>query len=259
MEPLIRNYRNHHSAGGPAARLVSLDDNPPTCTLSYSHILPGETSSHHIHPWEHEVYMIKGSGTLFCDGKEYPVKAGDAIFIPGNVDHYTLNNGGDEEIQRIEINPLSASQSGGSNNNGGTGTGEPPVIKNLPDIDTSPGAARPVLTADDGAANYTLSHRGMATGEGQPGAYPRRGTPGLLSGRQLHPDLRRPGLRSIRGRCHLDTALYHSRMEPERRAGSQLAGVQSGASLIGIFREEAEESDLYAFLGLFSLLPLAFS
>ena len=168
MEPLIRNYRNHHTAGGPAARLVSLDDNPPTCTLSYSHILPGETSSHHIHPWEHEVYMIKGSGTLFCDGKEYPVKAGDAIFIPGNVDHYTLNNGGDEEIQRIEINPLSASQSGGANNNGGTGTGVPPVIKNLADIDTSPGAARPVLTADDGAANYTLAHRSMAAGEVSP-------------------------------------------------------------------------------------------
>ena len=168
MEPIIRNYRNFFTPPGPAARLVSLDDNPPTTTLSYSHILPGETSSHHIHPWEHEVFMIKGSGTLFCDGVEYPVKAGDAIFIPGNVDHYTLNNGGEGEIQRIEINPLLASQSGGANNNGGEGTGEPPVIKNLADLDTSTGAARPVLTAADGAANYTLAHRGMAAGEVSP-------------------------------------------------------------------------------------------
>ena len=168
MEPIIRNYRNFFNPPGPAARLVSLDDNPPTTTLSYSHILPGETSSHHIHPWEHEVFMIKGSGTLFCDGVEYPVKAGDAIFIPGNVDHYTLNNGGEGEIQRIEINPLLASQSGGANNNGGEGTGEPPVIKNLADLDTSTGAARPVLTAADGAANYTLAHRGMAAGEVSP-------------------------------------------------------------------------------------------
>ena len=168
MEPIIRNYRNFFTPPGPAARLVSLDDNPPTTTLSYSHILPGETSSHHIHPWEHEVFMIKGSGTLFCDGVEYPVKAGDAIFIPGNVDHYTLNNGDEGEIQRIEINPLLASQSGGANNNGGEGTGEPPVIKNLADLDTSTGAARPVLTAADGAANYTLAHRGMAAGEVSP-------------------------------------------------------------------------------------------
>jgi quercetin dioxygenase-like cupin family protein len=168
VEPIIRNYRNFFTPPGPAARLVSLDDNPPTTTLSYSHILPGETSSHHIHPWEHEVFMIKGSGTLFCDGVEYPVKAGDAIFIPGNVDHYTLNNGGEGEIQRIEINPLLASQSGGANNNGGEGTGKPPVIKNLADLDTSTGAARPVLTAADGAANYTLAHRGMAAGEVSP-------------------------------------------------------------------------------------------
>jgi len=92
MEPNIRNHRSGNLAEG-AGRLVALDDNPITCTLSYSRIEPGKTSSHHIHPWEHEIYIIKGSGTLICDGKEYPVKEGDAMFIPGNVDHYTLNNG----------------------------------------------------------------------------------------------------------------------------------------------------------------------
>ena len=74
MEPIIRNFR----AFGPGqpARLISLDDNPPTCTLSYSVIEPGKTSSHHIHQWEHEVYIIEGAGTLICDGTEYPVKTG---------------------------------------------------------------------------------------------------------------------------------------------------------------------------------------
>ncbi|CAI8004715.1 hypothetical protein GBAR_LOCUS3986 [Geodia barretti] len=105
MEPIIRNYRDHFTPGG-AARLINLDDNPPTTTLSYSHIQPGETSSHHIHPWEHEVFIIKGSGTLVCDGVNYPVKAGDAMFIPGNVDHYTLNDGGEGDIQRIEIKSI---------------------------------------------------------------------------------------------------------------------------------------------------------
>ncbi len=168
MEPIIRNYRDHYSPGGGGARLVSLADNPPTATLSYSHILPGETSSHHIHPWEHEVYIIRGAGVLVCDGVEYPVKGRDAIFIPGNVDHYTLNNGGEGAIERIEINPLVASQSGGARNRGGAGTGKPPVIKNLADLDTSPGAARPVLTGEDGARRYVMAHRGMAAGEVSP-------------------------------------------------------------------------------------------
>ncbi len=92
MEPVIRNYRNVYQPGGAAARLISLDDNPVTCTMTYSVIEPGKTSSHHIHPWEHEVYILEGSGVLVCDGKEYPIREGDAMLIPGNVDHYTLNN-----------------------------------------------------------------------------------------------------------------------------------------------------------------------
>ena len=168
MEPIIRNYRGNFTPGGGGARLINLGDNPPTTTLSYSHIAPGETSSHHIHAWEHEVFIIEGSGTLVCDGVNYPVKAGDAMYIPGNVDHYTLNDGGEGDIRRIEINLLVSSLSGGAKNNGGHGTGKPPVIKNLADLDTSPGAARPVLTAEDGARRYTLSHRGMAAGEVSP-------------------------------------------------------------------------------------------
>ena len=167
MEPIIRNYRDHFTPGS-GARLINLDDNPPTTTLSYSRIQPGETSSHHIHAWEHEVYIIKGSGTLVCDGVNYPIKAGDAIFVPGTVDHYTLNDGGEGEIQRIEINLTLSSRSGGAKNSGGHGTGKPPVIKNLVDVDTSPGAARPVLTPEDGAKRYTMAHRGMAAGEVSP-------------------------------------------------------------------------------------------
>ena len=91
MEPLIRNI-NDFPAGTPA-RLISADDNPSLVTLAYSVIEPGGTSAHHIHEWEHEVYIIEGSGTLVADGEEYPVKAGDAMFIPPMVDHVTRNDG----------------------------------------------------------------------------------------------------------------------------------------------------------------------
>ena len=74
MEPVIRNVNSVHQAGGGSARLISPDDGAVTCTMTYSAIEPGKTSSHHIHPWEHEVYILEGSGVLVCDGKEYPVK-----------------------------------------------------------------------------------------------------------------------------------------------------------------------------------------
>jgi quercetin dioxygenase-like cupin family protein len=136
--------------------MITLDDKPPTCTLTYSQIPPGGTSSHHIHPWEHEVYIIEGSGTLFCDGKEYPVKAGDAMYIPPNVDHYTLNNGGKGDIHRIEINPLIAAQSGGARNEGGKGTGQPPVIRNVSELDRAAGHV--LLSSKDGVPNYVMLH-----------------------------------------------------------------------------------------------------
>lgn len=161
MEPVIRNFRTFEP--GQPARIISLDDNPPTCTMSYSVIEPDKTSSHHIHPWEHEVYIIEGTGTLICDAKEYPVKAGDAMYIPGNVDHYTLNNGGKGNIRRIEINPLIASQRGGARNQGGQGTGEPPVIRNFKDLNAETGSR--ILGIKDGVPTYVMLYNGaMAAG-----------------------------------------------------------------------------------------------
>jgi len=124
--------------------------------MTYTEIVPDGTSSHHIHEWEHEVYIIEGSGTLVCDGKEYPVKAGDAMFIPPNVDHYTLNNGGQGNIKRIEINPLIAAQSGGARNEGGQGTGQPPVIRHHSELDRNAGHV--LISSKDGAPNYVMLH-----------------------------------------------------------------------------------------------------
>ena len=158
MEPVIRNYRGLQTQGGAPMRLISLEDHPPTCTMTLSVIEPGKTSAHHIHPWEHEVYIIEGTGVLLCDGKEYPVKQGDGMFIPGNVDHYTLNNARRGAIRRIEINPLIASQSGGARNQGGKGTGQPPFIRNYRDLDMKVGHV--LLSSKDGVPNYVMLYNG---------------------------------------------------------------------------------------------------
>ena len=162
MEPVIRNFRNVFTPGGPPVRLISAEDNPPTNTMLYSEIEPGSTSAHHIHPWEHEIYILKGSGTLVCDGNNYPVKEGDAIFVPGEVNHYTLNDGGEGVMRRLEINPLSA-QAGGARTNGEMGNGQPPMIRNFRDLGTGPGVR--LIGKDDGAPNYVLLYNGaMAPG-----------------------------------------------------------------------------------------------
>jgi len=149
MEPVIRNVR--HVVGGPvSARLVKVDDNAPTCTMTYSEIPPDGASSHHNHVWEHEVYIIEGSGTLFCDGNEYPIKAGDALFIPPNADHYTLNNGGRGNIKRIEVNPVD--RSGIPQTRGA----QPPVVRNHSELNQAAGHV--LISSKDGAPHYVMLH-----------------------------------------------------------------------------------------------------
>ncbi|HLF04390.1 MAG TPA: cupin domain-containing protein [Dehalococcoidia bacterium] len=175
-EPLIRNFRKIYKPGAEGGtRLIGLDDKPPTCTMSYSVIEPGKTSSHHIHPWEHEVYILEGSGVLVCDGKEYPVKEGDGMFIPGNVDHYTINKGTSGNIRRIEVNPLIASQNRGAAKPGGSkGSGKPPFIRNFRNLDMKKGHV--LLSSKDGVPNYVLLYNGAMA----PGAVSHKETGGHI-------------------------------------------------------------------------------
>lgn len=58
----------------------------------------------HTHDWPHINYMIKGSGTLFIDGKETPVAAGDTAYVQGGEKHQFKNNG-EEDFSFICIVP----------------------------------------------------------------------------------------------------------------------------------------------------------
>lgn len=50
----------------------------------------------HDHPWEHEIYILKGEGVAFNDKERVKIKAGDVIYIPGNEPHGYDNTGDDE-------------------------------------------------------------------------------------------------------------------------------------------------------------------
>ncbi|MBB6481782.1 cupin domain-containing protein [Spirochaeta isovalerica] len=58
----------------------------------------------HEHSWPHINYIIKGEGTLFIDGEERPVEAGDTAFVPGGEMHQ-FRNTGNEDFSFICIVP----------------------------------------------------------------------------------------------------------------------------------------------------------
>jgi quercetin dioxygenase-like cupin family protein len=58
----------------------------------------------HSHEWPHINYIIKGSGTLFIDGKKQSVSPGDSAYIKGGEEHQ-FKNAGDSDFAFICIVP----------------------------------------------------------------------------------------------------------------------------------------------------------
>lgn len=67
--------------------LIGLNEGAPNYIMRHFKIEPGGFTPDHAHPWEHEVYILKGNGTLKTSEGERDIKAGDYVFIPPNEKH----------------------------------------------------------------------------------------------------------------------------------------------------------------------------
>ncbi len=56
-------------------------------------IAPGGCTPYHSHPWEHEVYCLKGEATAKTEQGDVPVRAGDAILVEPDELHNFVNTG----------------------------------------------------------------------------------------------------------------------------------------------------------------------
>ena len=85
-------------SGNSIWRLLSEEIGVPNFELRYFEIPVRGQTSYGKHPWEHEVYIIKGRGVVkgkTLNGKSYKkkVQVEDAIYIACNEEHQFLNNG----------------------------------------------------------------------------------------------------------------------------------------------------------------------
>jgi len=74
--------------------LISNDDGAPNFYMRRFELSPGGMTPLHTHPWEHEVYVLEGQGTLHCGGLEEPFQAGEVIFVPPDDEHQFRAGGG---------------------------------------------------------------------------------------------------------------------------------------------------------------------
>ena len=73
--------------------LASKTDGAPNFAMRRFTIRPGGRIPLHDHPWEHEIYILKGRGTALYGERETKIGAGDVIIIPGKESHGYVNTG----------------------------------------------------------------------------------------------------------------------------------------------------------------------
>jgi quercetin dioxygenase-like cupin family protein len=73
--------------------LITEEIGAPNFAMRLFEMAPDGFSPKHTHPWEHEVFILKGEGTVLGGKEERKFKAGDAIFVPPDELHQFRNTG----------------------------------------------------------------------------------------------------------------------------------------------------------------------
>ena len=85
--------------------LISQKDGAPNFAMRLFEVEPGGFTPFHEHSWEHEVFVLKGKGILVTEGKDFPLKKDDAVFVPPDEKHQFKNDSG-EKFAFICVIPL---------------------------------------------------------------------------------------------------------------------------------------------------------
>jgi len=73
--------------------LLGKDSPAPNFHLRLFEVQPGGHSPYHAHPYEHEIYVLEGSGRLNAKGKSLPLAAGTFALVEPSEEHQFENSG----------------------------------------------------------------------------------------------------------------------------------------------------------------------
>lgn len=93
--PLIRNIDSMPTKpvdmqgvkGVRMAVMAGREDGVPNFAMRQFQVEPNGHAPHHSHDYEHEVYVVEGSGEVLLEGKYHPIKAGDVVYVPPDEEH----------------------------------------------------------------------------------------------------------------------------------------------------------------------------
>ena len=67
--------------------LITERDGAPHFALRVFTLAPDGHTPYHAHEWEHEVYILEGTGTVRGKDGERPLRSGDSVFLAPHEQH----------------------------------------------------------------------------------------------------------------------------------------------------------------------------
>ena len=84
--------------------LITEETGAPNFAMRQFTVEPKGSTPRHIHPWEHEAYILAGEGTVFGEDGEESISPGDVVFVPSDEEHQ-FKNTGDGELKFLCLIP----------------------------------------------------------------------------------------------------------------------------------------------------------
>ncbi|MFP6870164.1 MAG: cupin domain-containing protein [Nitrospinota bacterium] len=109
----VKNYKDvelktESAAKGAGIRwLLSDRDGMTDMAMRVVEIEPGGQTPHHAHPWDHQVFVLKGEGRVITEEGAQDFAPGAAIFIGPNEKH-TFHNDSEETMEFVCMIPVRA-------------------------------------------------------------------------------------------------------------------------------------------------------
>ena len=111
----VKNYKEvelkkESEARGAGVRwLLGESDGLTDMSMRVVEIEPGGNTPEHHHPWEHQVFILKGEGRVIAAGETREFGPGSAVFVGPNEDH-TFINDSPETMEFVCMIPVRATK-----------------------------------------------------------------------------------------------------------------------------------------------------
>jgi quercetin dioxygenase-like cupin family protein len=73
--------------------LIGPNDKAPNFSMRQFEIAPGGHTPKHAHEYEHEVFVMQGTGVVVEGDEEHLIKPGTVVFVPADQVHQFRNTG----------------------------------------------------------------------------------------------------------------------------------------------------------------------